>query len=391
MRPANFWFSLNDKVQHQLEEVIYAVAISPNGTWLLTGGSSRILRIWSLSSGRLNQSIHIGSDITAVSWVAMNWRCHTFWVGSSDGSGCLYFAPTPSHANIWFHRIGWRFFMLKNDVPYSPFSLAGRSSVPGPVESLAACGNIVAVVGNKDIEIWKAEIHVRGFGAGSITFSLSSLRHDPKTDSLESSPLLDSSHQFELSMFTGKRVHTVHFPSNQEILVSLVDSNPAGLNSIIASYHLKPWKLVKAVSFNRRVGSAALSEDGRTFAFTNLLNGVEIFALPRLNHCGTIAQAIHQEANVTLGIAFLSNEHIVVGGFGGICIYQVSSMSQAYSLQNSTGNDPCRCISVVPTRNILAAGSSKGVLAIWTWKDVRITRFFYSSPSPLTFDLVDYS
>lgn len=80
-------------------------------------------------------------------------------------------------------------------------------------------------------------------------------------------------------------------------------------------------------------GSAAVSKDCRIYAFTNLLNGIEIFSLPGLKHCGTIAQAIQAEFNVTLGIAFNGVDHLVVGEYGGVCMYEVSTRTLLYRLQ----------------------------------------------------------
>ncbi|KDR83006.1 hypothetical protein GALMADRAFT_151999 [Galerina marginata CBS 339.88] len=384
------WFTLNQKLQPRLQEVIHAVSLSPDGRRLVTGGSSGVLKIWDISSGRLNQSIRIGSDITVVSWVEMSRRCQTFWVGASDGSGSLYFSASPSYFKLMLHRICASVFSFDIGFPHSPFSLGGCSSICGPVESLATSENVVAVVGNKDIQIWEVGIIFTGRKATSITFSLSDIKGDPKSEMLGSIHCsIASTLQLSNSVLVGKRIHTAHFFSNGEmVIISLVDSNPAGLNSIIAIYYLKPWKLVKSVEFNRRIGSAAVSEDGRVFAFTNLLDGIDVFLLPQLNHCGKIPYAIQAQANVTLGLAFIGPDSLVAGGFGEVCIYKISDMTLAYHLRNSTVDGknsmflpvlfllskiyvlgPYRCASAIPSRRILAAGSSNGALVVWTWRD----------------------
>jgi hypothetical protein len=61
-----------------------------------------------------------------------------------------------------------------------------------------------------------------------------------------------------------------------------------------------------------------LTEDRRTYAFTNLADGINTFSLGPLIHEGLIAQSIDPCNNTAIGVATVANEYIVVGSSGGV-------------------------------------------------------------------------
>ncbi|KDR77035.1 hypothetical protein GALMADRAFT_210197 [Galerina marginata CBS 339.88] len=289
-----------------LDEAIYVTCMGSNSQHVITGGSAGTLRVWDVSSGYLHQSIHIGAQITAISHIDIGWRREGFLVGSMDGSVALYCRTSSTYAGAWILSLfswlpGWMRHIL-----FSPFCLSLKTSINGqPVESLATNGKLVAAVGNQDLQIWSVGTHLIGT---SVAFSLSLIptgRSIAEGKSLHN--LSDFFSELPPSTLSKKRIRSAHFlpgVSQDLLLVTLVDSHPAGRDSLLALYQVRPWKLVRASAIDRRVGLAAISTDHRTYAFTNLLNGIEIFSLPGLEHCGTILQNIRAETNVTLGVAF---------------------------------------------------------------------------------------
>jgi hypothetical protein len=65
-------------------------------------------------------------------------------------------------------------------------------------------------------------------------------------------------------------------------------------------------------------GLSALSSNRRTYAFTNLLDGIELYSATTLEHQLSIAQAVDPCNNVALGLNLIANTLIVSGGSDGV-------------------------------------------------------------------------
>jgi len=62
--------------------------------------------------------------------------------------------------------------------------------------------------------------------------------------------------------------------------------------------------------------------------------------LPGLAHRGTIQHRVPPMQNLTLGLAFLDNDLLVAGGFGGVIIYEISNLSRLYHLRGPGECEP---------------------------------------------------
>ncbi|KDR65280.1 hypothetical protein GALMADRAFT_232961 [Galerina marginata CBS 339.88] len=289
----------------------------------------------------------------------MSCRRDTFWVGSTDGSVMLYYRAAPSYlANGCTSICSWISLPQISCRLHSPFSLGLKTSIKGPVESIATYQTLIAAAGDQDLQLWVVGVHTTGLKSTSVVFSLSTMSQSPSGPRKADHTLLDIPLTLPRSVLDGKCLHTIHFlPNQDQVVLSFVDSNPAGQCSILAVYSFKPWRLIRSVTINRRIGLAAISEDSHTFAFTNLFDGIEIFSLPRLIHCGSIPQNIRQQSNVTLGIFFVGNDHVVAGESGGIGMYHTTTRTLALSYHK-----------------VLVAGSGEGNLIIWGWKELKVSR-----------------
>jgi hypothetical protein len=65
-------------------------------------------------------------------------------------------------------------------------------------------------------------------------------------------------------------------------------------------------------------GLSAMSDARNIYAFTNLLDGVELYAPVSLDHQRSIPQAIDRLNNVALGLVIIANTYIVVGSTCGV-------------------------------------------------------------------------
>ncbi|KDR74677.1 hypothetical protein GALMADRAFT_211672 [Galerina marginata CBS 339.88] len=281
--PTSFWFSLKHKIPSHLDEKIYAICISPDGRQILTGGSSGEVKIWDALSGRLFQSLNIGAEVTALSWASISWRQDAFW-----------------------------------SLFCSPFCLAFKAFVSGPVESISSYKRLIAVAGGQDLQLWEVRSHGVGIKGNSVVFSLSTLPQTPSGPREPNHTLREIPFSLPQPLLDQKRLHAIHLlPDHDMVLLSFVDSHPSGQKSILALYFLKPWKLVRSVEIDRRIGLAAISNDRLTFAFTNLRDA---------------------------------------GEYGSVCVYQTITRTLVYRLQGPS--------------SVVAAGSGNGTVMTWSWNEV---------------------
>jgi len=73
-------------------------------------------------------------------------------------------------------------------------------------------------------------------------------------------------------------------------------------------------------------GSLSVSPTGENFAFTNLVDGINIFSLPTLSQIGTIPEKLKPSQNFLVGLEFLDDKHVVAGGHGNVRLYNIDTL-----------------------------------------------------------------
>jgi hypothetical protein len=120
-----------------------------------------------------------------------------------------------------------------------------------------------------------------------------------------------------------------------------------------AIFRTQLWYLTRAVDINRRMwvcfpsictrrltqhfnsGLSALSSDRSIYAFTNLLDGIELYSSTTLAHRYSIAQAVDPHNNLALGVVITGNRYVFAGCSGGrIWMYDQDTGKTIARLQN---------------------------------------------------------
>jgi hypothetical protein len=84
-------------------------------------------------------------------------------------------------------------------------------------------------------------------------------------------------------------------------------------------------------------GLSVLSDDWSTYAFTNLLDGIELYSATTLAHQDSIAQPVDPSNNLALGLVIVPNAYVIVGGNRGtISIYNWGTGGLVARLHTST-------------------------------------------------------
>ena len=71
-------------------------------------------------------------------------------------------------------------------------------------------------------------------------------------------------------------------------------------------------------TYHKTSGLSAMSDDRNIYAFSNLLDGVELFAAVSLDHQRSIPQNVDRLNNLALGLAIIANTYVVVGSTCGV-------------------------------------------------------------------------
>jgi WD40 repeat protein len=103
---SKIWFTPSNKFQIKLDESIFTLCIPPAGGTIFSGGelpiiiyltfaegsvgSSGSVRIWDPVSGKLKDSIYLGSPVLHIIWMEISPHKTAFLTGCEDGSICVY-------------------------------------------------------------------------------------------------------------------------------------------------------------------------------------------------------------------------------------------------------------------------------------------------------------
>jgi hypothetical protein len=97
-------------------------------------------------------------------------------------------------------------------------------------------------------------------------------------------------------------------------------------------------------------GMSVLSSDRSSYAFTNLLDGIDFYSSTTLMHRNSIPQTVDLCNNVALGLVMVADTYVVVGGSSGtIWMYNQKTGGVVACLQSPTST--CRSAPIT-SRNI---------------------------------------
>ncbi|KAJ3535281.1 hypothetical protein NM688_g7000 [Phlebia brevispora] len=83
-------------------------------------------------------------------------------------------------------------------------------------------------------------------------------------------------------------------------------------------FHVTPWKLQQSNTTQTRIGHAAVSPDERQLLVSNLVDGVDLYALPNVSPIRNIRQSIR--VNTILHVGFFPNNSLAYAGSDHGCV-----------------------------------------------------------------------
>ncbi|KAG2740868.1 WD40 repeat-like protein [Suillus brevipes Sb2] len=243
-------------------KAVNVLAVSMDGTLLLTGGNDSRIVIWSLVSGEMIQEIFTPAAgyISAITWIHVDNRSEaSFAFGASDGNIQVYERSNNALFEIQSITIGHS----------------------GAVESLA----------------WDP-VHRQLASAAGGRPHVWNLTTDKTLVSITS--------QSEKQPYVAR---TVHFYDNgASLLVSFLESGE------IFCYSIEPWDLKWRKKVQGRIGNTVL--EGNFLLVSNLKDGVDKYAVPTLQRVQSYSHVILRNVPLQISVARQAGL-IFVGGDDG--------------------------------------------------------------------------
>ncbi|KAG6372572.1 WD40-repeat-containing domain protein [Boletus reticuloceps] len=328
-------------------KAVNALAVSPNGSMLLSGGNDSRVVVWNLTSGEMIQEFCVPSAgfISCLTWIYLsNEEEDAFVFGASDG-------------NIYLYARG-------KDQPL--FAFCSLTLVhEGAIESLAwdTVHRRLASVGN----------------ANNLTESL-----------------LESLVQLIINAEKQPYVAcTVHFCDNgSSLLVSYLESGFVYVeffdcliklsDSDRFCFTIDPWDLKWKKKVNSRIGSACL--DGQQLLVSNLRDGVDRYSLPTMHRAQSYQHTILVNVPFQISVVQESGWVIVGGdnGFARVFDYQTGTFRE--KLNHGSAGDLVVAVTAYngPKGCTIITGSAlEGHSSLKVWgqhNQVRNSIFFCLSP-----------
>ncbi|KAG2049755.1 WD40 repeat-like protein [Suillus hirtellus] len=240
-------------------KAVNVLAVSAQGTLLLTGGNDGRVVVWNLTSGEMIQEINVPTVgyISTISWTDIDDRGETmFAFGASDGNIQLY------------ERLNDALFEFRS-------STIGHSGV---IESLA----------------WDPHHH-RLASAGDGSAQVWNLTADNTFTPVVSQP--------EKQPYIARTVH--FYDKGASLLVSYLESGD------VFCYSIEPWDLKWKKKVQSRIGNTAL--DRNFLLVSNLKDGVDKYAVPTFQCVQSYTHVILDNIPLQISVASQSGL-IVVGG-----------------------------------------------------------------------------
>jgi len=313
---------------------LYVLCLLQGGELLLSGAGD-CLKLWNTSSRTITQTFWLGGDVLASRQANLGDHGAGVFIGASDGSVSLF------------------------EVKKGMLSLVLKWYVSGLVDYMYldyASGKLAVICGAA-VCLWTILTPIRGcrmqFSISQIPIPAGSLTPLNKSGSV-------------------MQARTIHFLCEiQSILLSFVAEDITKLACHLAIFHLPSWRCVKAVDVNRRIGFSTLSDDRQTFAFTNLVDGVDVYSATTLEYQCSIKHVLNHENNIAIGLVILSNEYIISGGSYGLIHIDHTNKGQVVGRLNTpTSRSTIQAVAACSRqgRSLIVGGSVDGKVVIWDWE-----------------------
>ncbi|KLO04090.1 WD40 repeat-like protein [Schizopora paradoxa] len=298
---------------------IQCVAISPDGSKLLSGDDDAWLFLWDVKTGEIIQKLStpFHGAIGAVVWAPRERDSMAFVIGCADGSIHLYQEQLNTRV---------------------PFQFVSVVESPGPIEDLAydQAHQRVASVGGGALQVWKI----------SDVGSLTPVKEDPVHKSV-----------------VAKNVTFID--DGASVVAFYLESHE------ISCYTVEPWDLKWSKIVPTRIGHACICfADGAFLFITNLLDGVDQYRFPSMEKVQSFTHPISM--NLPLQVATAARGQWVVSG-GDSGFVRVYSRRTGQILQVLDHCDKAQAVQVVATHEfedktlIVTGSSSEGESDLQVW------------------------
>ncbi|KLO04551.1 WD40 repeat-like protein [Schizopora paradoxa] len=298
---------------------IQCVAISPDGSKILSGDDDAWLFLWDVKSGEVIQKLStpFNGAIGAVVWAPRERDSMAFVLGCADGSILLYQEQQNSRG---------------------PFQFVSVVESPGPIEGLAydQAHQRIASVGGGALQVWKI----------SDVGSLVPIKEDPVQKPV-----------------VAKNVTFID--DGASVVVFYLESHE------ISCYAVEPWDLKWSKIVPTRIGHACICMAEGAFLFiTNLLDGIDQYRFPSLEKVQSFTHPISMNLPLQVTTA-ARGQWVLCGGDSGFV--RVYSRRTGQIVQVLDHCDKPEAVQVVATHEledrtlIVTGSSSEGESDLQVW------------------------
>ncbi|RDX51282.1 WD40 repeat-like protein [Lentinus brumalis] len=242
---------------------ITALAFSPGGTYLASAALDGCVCIWDVEASRLLHRYEGDSAVLCLAWVP-------------SGEATVIFGTRKGNIE-----------MLTISVALNDFSMRGFWAHDYPVETIAAKGNLVASGALGELKVWQWLDLEATFAPAR------ELPEPPKTSHNEHQEVL---------------VTSIHWTGTLERPQLMVTYMYHG----VQLYDATTWQSIRTLSFQGKIASASLSEDGEHLAVSNLAQGFDVYRTDTGQPVGTFRHTVGKPQPTP--VLFIHGGRAIVGG-----------------------------------------------------------------------------